>query len=149
HFQQIEKKLQRVNLPEERIRGFIDNLFQGLNSQMYNTPIDLFIEQRIYNRFSDLRPYQFMSLLKLTEEYIKSSTDGQVKQLVTNKIHSTNKILSLVNTLQLEALYNINLTKRFRPKYKDLEQSKELYQDWKSYKNNHKPGLEYDLIDKW
>src|SRR5699024_2677495 len=55
----IANKLEKKGGPEENIRGFTEQIFHGLNSQIYNTPVDLFIEHKLFEDFPDLRPYQF------------------------------------------------------------------------------------------
>src|SRR5699024_1290011 len=122
---------------------------QGLNSQLYNTPIDLFIEQKIFDDYPHLRPYQFASLLQLEQEYIQSATNKEVHELVPNKITRTNKILSLVNTLQFQQLYGIDLSSRFNPSQKEQDEAKELYKEWRAYFNDDEYAVEYELIDLW
>ena len=64
-FENYAKLLQKKGYPETSIAGVMNSLFEGLNRQVYNTPIDLFIEDRIYNNFPELRPVQFLSLYAL------------------------------------------------------------------------------------
>jgi tetratricopeptide (TPR) repeat protein len=145
----IANKLLKKGLPENKIQGFVDQIFQGLNSQIYNTPIDLFIEQKIFDDFPHLRPYQFVSLLQLEREYIQSATNKEVQELVPKKIRRTNKILSLVNTIQFQKLYGIDLRSQFNPSPKELDEAKELYKEWLAYFNDNEYAVEYKLIDLW
>jgi tetratricopeptide (TPR) repeat protein len=147
--QYIANKLEKKGLPENKIQGFIDQIFQGLNSQIYNTPIDLFIEQKIFDDYPRLRPYQFVSLLQLEREYIQSATNKEVQELVPKKITRTNKILSLVNTIQFKKLYGIDLSAEFNPSRKELDEAKELYKEWLAYFNDDEYGVEYELIKLW
>src|SRR5699024_1156906 len=145
----IFNKLKKKGLPSNKIRGFVEQIFQGLNSQLYNTPIDLFIEQKIFEDYPNLRPYQFASLLQLEQEYIQSATNKEVQKLVPNKITRTNKILSLVNTLQFQKLYGIDLSSRFNPTKDELDEAKELYNEWRAYFNDDEYAVEYELINLW
>jgi hypothetical protein len=147
--QYIANKLEKKGLPENKIQGFVDQIFQGLNSQIYNTPIDLFIEQKIFDDFPHLRPYQFVSLLQLEREYIQSATNKEVQELVPKKITRTNKILSLVNTIQFKKLYGIDLSAEFNPSGKELDEAEELYKEWLTYFNDDEYAVEYELIKLW
>ncbi|MFO0323320.1 MAG: tetratricopeptide repeat protein [Bacteroidota bacterium] len=59
------KQLQKMGLPESSISKYCDSLFHGLNLQIYNTPIDLLIENFIYNEHAELRPFQFTGVSPL------------------------------------------------------------------------------------
>src|SRR5699024_1352866 len=134
--QYIAHKLEKKGLPENKIQGFVDQIFHGLNSQLYNTPIDLFIEQKLFDDFPHLRPYQFISLLQLEQEYIQSATNKEVQELVPKRITRTNKVLSLVNTIQFQKLYGIDLSSQFNPSQKEREEAEELYKEWRAYFND-------------
>jgi len=62
HFKKDADKLKRRGVPDENIRKYMESIYDGLNRQVFNTPIDLFIEDRIYQRHQELHPYQFHSL---------------------------------------------------------------------------------------
>ena len=46
-----------------------------MNRQIFNSPIDLFIENFLYNEFTELRPYQFISLHNMLQEGLMAVTD--------------------------------------------------------------------------
>ncbi len=56
------RKLRKAGVSEAVVNDYVQKLFQGLNLQVYNAPIDLFIEQFLHTEFPDLRPYQFLSM---------------------------------------------------------------------------------------
>ncbi|MBP6872894.1 MAG: tetratricopeptide repeat protein [Bacteroidales bacterium] len=64
------RKMNRMGMTEDSISKVISDLFEGLNRQVYNTPIDLFIEDYLYREYPDLRPYQFLSLFNLNKEAV-------------------------------------------------------------------------------
>jgi hypothetical protein len=69
---QHRQKLQKLGLPDESITNTYNSLFKGINRQIFNTPIDLFIEDKLYDKFKDLRPFQFLSLYAIVSEGIKA-----------------------------------------------------------------------------
>ena len=75
---QHRQKLLKLGLPDESITNTYNSLFKGINRQIYNTPIDLFIEDKLFDEFQDLRPYQFLSLYAIVSEGIKATTDKEV-----------------------------------------------------------------------
>lgn len=76
-----KKKMIKGGLPEQNFKPFLKKMFDGINLQMYNAPIDLFIEQRLYNRNKDLRPIQFLSLLRLHQQAITGANDPTAKKI--------------------------------------------------------------------
>src|SRR5699024_291391 len=86
---------------------------------------------------------------QLEQEYIQSATNKEVQELVPKNITRTNKILSLVNTLQFHQLYGIDLSSRFNPSKKERDEAKELYKEWLAYYNDDQYAIEYELIDLW
>src|SRR5690606_20793932 len=70
----FSKDLENKGIPKESISKFVDSLFHGINNQVYNTPLDLFIEDRIYTRFKEIKPIQFLSLLRIVKEGITATT---------------------------------------------------------------------------
>ena len=74
---QHRQKLLKLGLPDESITNTYNSLFKGINRQIFNTPIDLFIEDKLYDEFQDLRSYQFLSLYAIVSEGIKATTDRE------------------------------------------------------------------------
>jgi tetratricopeptide (TPR) repeat protein len=61
-FKKDADKLKLRGVPDENVRKYMESIYDGLNRQVFNTPIDLFIEDRIHQRHQELHPYQFHSL---------------------------------------------------------------------------------------
>lgn len=142
-------KLQKMKISEDAISNFCNGMFNGLNLQAYNTPIDLFIEDFLYNEFSELRPYQFVSLYTLIQEGLKAVTDKSVIDFSPTMVISKSKIFNLVNALQFKALFGIDFIKDFNATPAELRKSEEFYIEFLEYKDNRKPGEEFELVLHW
>jgi tetratricopeptide (TPR) repeat protein len=66
------EKFHKMGISENSIASYCSSLFDGMNMQIFNTPIDLFIENFIFNEYSEFRPYQFLSLHALIQEGLKA-----------------------------------------------------------------------------
>ena len=143
------QKLRTRGLDDALITTFSEGIFNGLNLQTYNTPIDVFIEDFLYNDYAELRPYQFLSLYNLLEEAIKSVTDEQIIDLVPEAIISKTKIYSLVNALQFDHLFGVNLIEKFKATPKELQQANQFFQQFLDRKAHRKPGEEFEFIRLW
>jgi hypothetical protein len=131
------------------IKQYPTSLFEGLNGQMYNTPIDLFIEDYLFQNYPDLMPYQFLSLLGLIQERIHSTTDDQILTIAPPTILSKSKTLNLVNALYLLKRYGVNLIEEHKPTTFEREQADKFYREYEECRANHTPGDEYELLLSW
>lgn len=143
------KKLKKQGYEEKSIANFSTGLFDGLNRQIYNTPIDLFIEHFLYNTYSDLRPYQFLSTYAITKEGQKAVTDKRAVELSPRKILSDSKVYNVVNALQLKDLYGVDLASSFNALSTEQKTAEKFYDEFKEYEKDRQPAEEYELVQHW
>jgi tetratricopeptide (TPR) repeat protein len=142
-------RLKEIGIPEENIAKYADGIFEGLNRQIYNTPIDLFIEDFLYNEFETLRPYQFLSLFTLLQEGIYAVTDEKIIELAPKLIVSKSKIYNLLNAIQFNELYGIDLLSELKASTSELKIANEFYEEYNKYKVDKSPADEYELLQHW
>ncbi|MDO6598449.1 tetratricopeptide repeat protein [Oceanihabitans sp. 2_MG-2023] len=143
------KKLKNSGVSDDGVSNYLQLLFNGINLQAYNTPIDLFIEDRIYNNYPELRPFQFLSMLAIVQEGINASTNPEVVKKSPSSILSKSKIFNLVNALHLKDLYQVDLIKDHNPTKLELNQAKEFYTEFEDYRKDKAPSEEYELVQHW
>jgi len=147
-----EQTIQRINrqgLGDKVIADYIDALFSGSNSQIYNTPIDLFIEDFLYKTCQNLRPFQFLSLLSLLKEYIDAATNRQILEHTPAKIRNANIILSLTHAFQFRDLFGYDMSPLFKATAPQMNTAKEFYADYLKYQKSAKAVEAHELIRKW
>lgn len=142
------KRLEKSGVDEERINGFMQMLFNGINSQLYNAPIDLFIEQRLYDRYPSLRPLQFLSLLRLNQEAIAGAQSESARDFSPRFVRDANITLSLTQLFLFRELFGLDLTGEVKEK-RLHKRAERLYQDFLKMRADKTPGEEYDLIEWW
>lgn len=142
-------KLSGKGIAKEAITHYLQALFHGLNRQIYNTPIDLFIEDRIYNRYPELRPFQFLSMLAIIQEGIEATTKTEIVKNTPPLILSKSKIFNLINALHFKELYSVDLLNEHKPSKLELHQANQLYKEFNEYRSDKAPGEEYELIEHW
>lgn len=74
-------KLQRQGYSEDSISSTILKLTSGLSNQIFNCPLDMVVEQNIYNKYPDLRHSQFASLHQMHLEALHTFTNQEIKKL--------------------------------------------------------------------
>ena len=143
------EKFNKLGISEKSIADYCSNLFEGMNRQIFNTPIDLFIESFLYNEFSDLRPFQFVSLYTMLQEGLKAVTDKKIVELSPKDIISKSKIYNLVNAFQFKELFGFDFIKDFNATTIELKHATDFYDEYLQYKDDKEPAEEYELVLHW
>lgn len=143
------KKLNKMGVPDKSIANYCLGLFDGMNRQIFNTPIDLFIENFLYNEFVELRPYQFLSLYAMIQEGIKAVTDKKIAELSPNDILSKSKIYNLVNALQFKELFGYDSLKEFKATPAEIRFANDFFEEYLQYREDKEPAEEYELVQHW
>jgi tetratricopeptide (TPR) repeat protein len=143
------RKLSGMGVSESAIQDYCSGLFEGLNRQVFNTPIDLFIEQYLYQEHPSLRPIQFLSLYRILQEGLKATTDKDIVALSPKNILSKSKIYNIVLALQYKDLYGVDLVPDFLADAQELAAAKGFYEEYLEYRDDRTAGEEYELVLHW
>jgi len=136
-------------IPDISINEYLDSLFDGINSQIFNAPIDLFIEDKLFQEFKEIRPYQLLSLYSIISDGIKATTDKNIVSLSPIAILRASKILNLIGAYQFRDLYGIDLTGNFKAAVLEEKTAKDMYAEFYEYRDDRGSGEEYELIENW
>ena len=143
------KKFKKMGISEKSVADYCSNLFEGMNRQIFNTPIDLFIENFLYNEFAELRPYQFVSLYNLLQEGLKAVTDKKIVEISPKDIISKSKVYNLVYAMQFKELFGFDFIKDFNAIPIELKLATDFYDEYLQYKDDKQPAEEYELVLHW
>ncbi len=143
------KKFNKMGISEKSIADYCSNLFEGMNRQIFNTPIDLFIENFLYNEFAELRPFQFISLYNMLQEGLKAVTDKKIVELSPKDIISKSKVYNIVNAIQFKELFGFNFIKDFNATPTEMKLATDFYDEYLQYKEDKEPAEEYELVLHW
>jgi len=147
--QPTTKKLKAMGVPDKSIVEYTSSIFDGMNLQIFNTPIDLFIEDFLFKEFPLLRPYQFTSLYSLIQNGLKAVTDKKILELSPREILSISKIYNIVNALQFKDLFGLDLIRDFNATPAQLKLANQFYEEYLQYKDDRVPAEEYELVQHW
>lgn len=159
-FIQTEKNVSAFN---KRYGKFIDNLYKKLSAekaklvvkqlqdgiclQLMNCPIDLFVEDMIYNEHPEVRAAQLLSLFEMEQDNIKSAKDTRMAKIFPMELFRANKVMNMVTSMHFEKLYGINLLNEYHPTKLEYEQAKDLYDEYLAFVDTFKTGDEYELAE--
>ncbi|WP_299780486.1 tetratricopeptide repeat protein [uncultured Formosa sp.] len=147
--EKYSNKMHKEGYKEEAITKLLESLFDGINRQVYNTPIDLFIEDRIFNENPEFRPLQFLSLLSLIQEGIEATTNDTIVERMPVGVLSKSKIFNIIHALHFKNLFSVDLVAEHKPTKRELNQASELYNEYLEYREDKEPGEEYELVQHW
>ena len=142
HFDDVRKKLGSVKTEE-----LAKHLFQGMSLQVMNAPLDLFVEQRIYDK-PEFRPLQLHSLFAM-----ESSNIDAVKQTANVSefpqfVKDTNKLMNLLQSLMLRKLYGLDFVNYYRPSSNMLSKANEHFKVFENALSSFNAGDEYAVFEK-
>jgi tetratricopeptide (TPR) repeat protein len=143
------KNFHKIGISEKAITDYCSSLFEGLNLQVYNTPIDLFIENFLFTEYPDLRAHQFLSLYSLLQEGLKAVTDKKILELSPKDIISKSKVYNLVNAIQFKELFGLDFIQDFNATPSELKHANDFYEEFLQYRDDKEPAEEYELVLHW
>ena len=137
----------RGRLGEERFSRFYESLHSGLCSRAMNSPLDLFVEDLMFERYPRVRPIQLLSLLDQEMANIKADESASGSREIPKVIVDASKVMNLVQALQLRDLYGMDMTPGHKTGRNEAALADELYKEFLAYKDTYKPGDEYEMME--
>jgi Flp pilus assembly protein TadD len=143
------KRLRQKGLGEDVISKYANDLFDGMNRQVFNAPIDLFIEDYLHEEFPELRPIQFISMHALLMESIKAVTDSFVLEVSPKDLITKSKVYNMVGAKQFADLFGVNVEDAFKATGQEKRTAESLWEEFLEYRKDRQPGEEYELVQHW
>lgn len=142
-------KLNKFNIGIHQINEFFDIIFIGINTQMYNCPIDLFIEDKLYQEYENLRKIQALSIENIIETGIEATRKQRSLDIIPSNLFSISKILNIISALQYRDLFGHDYIPKFSADKNEMSTAESLYNEYLEYKNDRASGEEYEIIQNW
>lgn len=133
----------------ETISKLFEQLFHGILQQVFNAPIDLFIEDLIFQKFPTLRPQQFLSLYKMGIEAYEAVSNPKAVDLVPSEIVSQSKVYNVLGARHTDDLMGTRLEEKYKVSLKEKELVNSFWDEFLEYRNDRQAGEEYELVQHW
>jgi len=85
----------------------------------------------------------------MIQQGIQAVTNKDIVELTGPWVVSTSKVLNLLNAIQFKELFGVDLLDKFNVNQSELDQAKTLYDEFLEYRDDKKPGEEFELIQNW
>lgn len=129
----------------QEIEKFIRHMHRSFGQQLHSCPLDLFVEQLIYDLYPVARPVQLLSLFQQEQESIKAVRTGEESGAFPSEIVKASKVMNICTSMHFKEMYGINLLGEFKPTKAELAQATDLYEEFKAYRKTYKDGDEYEM----
>jgi hypothetical protein len=140
-------KLKQLGFSEKDTDEYLNMLYRGLLSQLFNNPIDLIVEDFIYSNYLENRPIQLLGLLYIQEIAIEGANKEDMKNLIPVFVRESNIVMNLVHVNQIKEFFGIDISKKYKDGLQYQAQANKLYNNFKYKQKSLKPGDEYDLVN--
>lgn len=134
------------NMEPDKVNQMLDSIRTGLCLQLMNCPLDLFVEDVIFEKYPEMRPLQLLSLSRQEEDNIGSSTNPEMAKLFPADIVHANRVMNMVTSLHYKKLFGIDFIKNYHPKKLEYEQAKDMFDEYEAYVETFNTADEYELM---
>lgn len=141
--------MKRKGLLGDQLDPFIQRILRGLANQLFNAPLDMMIEQFLYQQHPQLRPYQFLSLQETQKENRQVLSHPDVKRLTPRLIYHSNVTLNAACALFTDHLLGSTDYAAAYANIPQLRTARQLFALWQETMQDYQPGDEYDLVDEF
>lgn len=118
----------------------------GLTLQLMNCPLDMFVEDYIYEHYPMLRPIQMLSMFAQEQENIQAANNKDFEKMFPREVIQANKVMNLCTSIHFKKLFGLDFVNYHRPTKQEMAQAVDLHEEYLAY-NDYKPGEEYELIE--
>ena len=146
----VRKIQARRKLPAGDMARLVDGMLQSLTSQLFNTPLDLFIERRMFGEFPALRDAQFVDLARQMADNARIAAEPQARELIPQRLLQANLAMGAAFALFVDDLFGGATA--YAAAYQAtgmLPTGRKLYTLFQAAAAGGQPGAEYALVDAW
>ena len=140
-------KKKHSHIPSQELDKVINGLADGLGLQLMNCPLDLLVEQMIYQGYKIVRPIQLLSLFHMEQDNINAVKQAASNGFFPKEIVYANKVMNMVTSMHFKDMYGINLLGQYHPTKQEYDHAKDLFDEFKAYLNTFNPGDEYEMLE--
>ena len=144
------KRIERSGFSEEATGRLVLDLLKGISSFLFNCPLDMIIEQRLWRDCPSLRSSQWLSLHSMAEEAARPTLDPRIVAVTPKKILHCTQALNGAYALFLDRLLPgaaIAAVYSKLPSFKLARQLDEMASA--CIASPMRPGDEYQLVDEF
>ncbi|NLF00829.1 MAG: hypothetical protein GX601_07610 [Anaerolineales bacterium] len=139
----------RLGTSEELIEQWTPRSIDVVCAQLSNIPVDMIIEQWLYERYEELHPSQFVSLFAMHSDAARTLNDTQIKEITAPVIYRATVSLNHAFDLFIDRLFGhrTDYATVYR-RVPDASAGSKIFAAWQRAMRNYAPGDEFRLVDE-
>ena len=115
------------HIPSDELNKAMLQLADGIALQLMNCPLDLFVEQLMFDSYEKVRPIQLLSLFNQEQVNIDSVKKAARSGFFPSEIVKANKIMNIVTSMHFKKMYGIDLIREYNPTRAEYEHAKDFF----------------------
>lgn len=140
----IKKLVNRFD--HSKAMSVVEQIHAGYMLQVMNCPLDLFVENRMYNKYPVVRAIQLLSLMEQETYNIKAIKGSENAKFVPQDIVQSSKVMNIVTSMNFEHLFGLRFYQEYKPTKAQYDQAKDFFDEFMAY-DDYTPGEEYELVE--
>ena len=141
------RMLCRAGLNEAEIRPLTPRIVDGLMNRLLLAPLDVLLDHRLYVRFHDLRPSQFVGMHLRQNQNRNPLVRPEVSRVVPAPVKKSHEIVSAAYALFVDYMTHGRTAYAAEfGKISGMPLARELADEWRKAALEFQPGNEYDLL---
>lgn len=138
----------RRSMPQEVVDDYIENLLRGFADRLFNMPLDMIIETRLYEQFPRLRSSQFASLDNAFRDGVRGLKDPETRRLTPRTVYNATMAMEAAYAMFIDHLWQgrTNYAAAYE-RTRHYRDGKKLFEMWYDAMDSLEPGDEYELVD--
>ena len=138
----------RRSMPQEVVEDYIENLLHGFADRLFNMPLDMIIETRLYDQFPRLRSSQFASLDEAFRDGVRGLKDPETRRLTPRSVYNATMAMEAAYAMFIDHLWQgrTNYAEAYE-RTRHYRDGKKLFELWHDAMDSLEPGDEYELVD--
>lgn len=140
-------KLRDMGVPENALTDYVLQVINGTVMQLYNCPLDMVIEYRLYRKYPVIRPHQFVSMRQTMADNLKVIESREVRRATPALIYRASAAMNYAYATFADFMCQGQTA--FAAEYPsgDHEQAgRELFELWREAIDDFVPSDEYSLM---
>ncbi len=143
-------RLRNLGYDEDKLTAVIIEMVSGLINQLFNCPLDMVIEDRLFHNYEMQRASQFVSLHATHQENLAILESKEIRRLTPRRIYLANVSMNCSYALFMDWIYGRRT--EYSAPYKASDSygvGKRLFEAFLETGKQFNPGVEYDLVEEF
>ncbi len=136
-----------LSIGRDKANAMAREFLKGISLQIMNCPLDLFVERMIYDNYPQIRHLQLLALVENDNMALQGLRMSAKNRVYPDKLISAIRIMNMISSLQLKALYGIDNISEFKLFHDERRLAEDVFERYKTSFENHQPGDEYQLVE--